>query len=107
DDSNGNLWIGTDGGGLNLFDKKTKKFKVYGDEYGIKSAVIFGIVEDDKGKLWLSTNSGIYEFDPLSKKARNFGKWDNLQSQQYNYKSYYKSPSGKLYFGGIKGFNAF
>lgn len=107
DDRKGNLWVGTDGGGLNLFDKKTKKFKVYGDEYGIKSAVIFGIVEDDKGKLWLSTNSGVYEFDPQTKKERNFGKWDNLQSQQYNYKSYYKSSSGKLYFGGIKGFNAF
>lgn len=107
DDGRGNLWVGTDGGGLNLFDKKTKKFKVYGDEYGIKSAVIFGIVEDDNGKLWLSTNSGIYEFDPKTKKERNFGKWDNLQSQQYNYKSYYKSSSGKLYFGGIKGFNAF
>lgn len=107
DDRKGNLWIGTDGGGLNLFNKRTKTFKVYGDEYGIKSAVIFGIVEDDKGKLWLSTNSGIYEFDPRTKKERNFGKWDNLQSQQYNYKSYYKSSSGKLYFGGIKGFNAF
>ncbi|WP_407430534.1 two-component regulator propeller domain-containing protein [Arcticibacter sp.] len=107
DDRKGNLWVGTDGGGLNLFDKKTKTFKVYGDDYGIKSAVIFGIVEDDKGKLWLSTNSGIYEFDPKTKKERNFGRWDNLQSQQYNYKSYYKSSSGKLYFGGIKGFNAF
>jgi len=107
DDRKGNIWVGTDGGGLNLFNKKTRKFEVYGDEYGMKSAVIFGIVEDDKGKLWLSTNNGIYEFDPRTKEVRNYGKWDNLQSQQYNYKSYYKSSSGKLYFGGIKGFNAF
>ncbi len=107
DDENGNLWLGTDGGGLNQFNKKTGKFKIFGERQGIKSSVIYGIVKDLKGKLWLSSNSGIYEFDPQAKSRRNFGKWDNLQSQQYNYKAYYQGSDGKLYFGGINGFNAF
>lgn len=107
DDEKGNLWLGTDGGGLNRFNKKTGKFKEYDERYGIKSSVIYGIVNDHKGKLWLSTNSGIYEFDPKTNSSRNFGKWDNLQSQQYNYKACYKASDGKLYFGGINGFNAF
>lgn len=107
DDEQGNLWLGTDGGGLNVFNKQTEKFVVFDEKLGIKSTVIYGILKDKEGKLWLSTNSGIYEFDDKTKSQRNFGKWDNLQSQQYNYKAYYKTRDGKLYFGGINGFNAF
>ena len=107
DDGEGKLLLGTDGGGLNVFDKKTSKFSIYEGDNWIKSAVIYGIIKDNAGKMWFSTNSGLFEFDPKSKIKRSFGKWDNLQSQQYNYKAYYKDGAGKLYFGGINGFNAF
>lgn len=107
DDNEGNLWLGTDGSGLNVLDKRTGKFKVYDAENWIKSAVVYGIISDDLGKLWFSTNNGLFEFDPKSKTMRSFGKWDNLQSQQYNYKAFFKDSSGKMYFGGINGFNAF
>lgn len=107
DDDEGNLLLGTDGGGLNIFNKKTGQFKTYDDDNWIKSAVVYGIIRENNGKIWFSTNSGLFEFDPKTKIKRSFGKWDNLQSQQYNYKAYYKDSSGKLYFGGINGFNAF
>ncbi|TAE36799.1 MAG: hypothetical protein EAY66_06685, partial [Sphingobacteriales bacterium] len=107
DDAKGNLWLGTDGGGLNLFNKTTKKFTVIDKRYGINSTVVFGILSDASRNLWCSTNNGILAFNPSNKSKRYFGKWDNLQSQQYNYKAYYKSRGGKMYFGGINGFNAF
>ncbi|MCX2575161.1 hybrid sensor histidine kinase/response regulator transcription factor [Pedobacter sandarakinus] len=107
DDDEGNLWLGTDGSGLNVLNKKTGKFITYDQANWVKSAVIYGIVKDNTGKMWFSTNNGVFEFDPKSKTNRSFGKWDNLQSQQYNYKAFYKDTSGKLYFGGINGFNSF
>lgn len=107
DDDKGNLWLGTDGGGLNILNKKTGMAQRYDGQDWLESSVVYGIVKDADHKLWFSTNSGIYELDPKSKRKRNFGKWDNLQSQQYNYKAYYKGSDGKLYFGGINGFNAF
>jgi signal transduction histidine kinase/ligand-binding sensor domain-containing protein/AraC-like DNA-binding protein len=107
DDEQGNLWLGTDAGGLNIFNKKTKQFRTGNEEYGISSAVIYGILKGSDHTLWLSANNGIFEIDLKKKSTRYFGKWDNLQSQQYNYKSFYKSTDGKLYFGGINGFNAF
>lgn len=106
DDGEGNLWLGTDGSGLNVLNKKTGKFKVFADENWI-SSVIYGIVKDKSGMLWFSTNNGLFEYNPRTKTKRSFGKWDNLQSQQYNYKAYYQDSSGKLYFGGINGFNTF
>lgn len=107
DDGEGNLWLGTDGSGLNVLNKKTGVFKTFTEENWVKSAVIYGIIKDNYGKMWFSTNNGVFEFDPKSKTKRSFGKWDNLQSQQYNYKAYYMDSAGKLYFGGINGFNAF
>jgi len=107
DDNEGNLWLGTDGSGLNVLNKQTGKFKVYDGDNWLKNTVVYGIIKDDLKKMWFSTNNGLYEFDPKSRTMRNFGKWENLQSQQYNYKAFYKDSSGKLYFGGINGFNAF
>lgn len=107
DDNKGNLWLGTDGGGLNRFNKATKKFTVIDNAYSTNSAVVYGILADAKGNLWCSTNNGMLAFNPKNKSKTYFGKWDNLQSQQYNYKAYYKSNNNKMYFGGINGFNAF
>lgn len=107
DDHTGNLWLGTDGGGLNRFNLQSKTFEVYDEDRGLEGNVIYGLLQDDNRTLWISTNNGIYHFVPASKTLRFYSNWDNLQSRQFNYKAYYKSSSGKLYFGGIKGFNAF
>jgi len=106
-DNHDNLWLGTDGGGLNLFDRQTKTFKTFDEEQGITSSVIYGILQDKRNHLWLSTNNGLVDFNPKKQKSKGYGKFDNLQSQQFNYKSSLKAADGKFYFGGINGFNAF
>lgn len=107
DDDQGNLWLGTDGGGLNIFNIAKETFTDANDKYGITSDVIYGVIKQDKNIFWLSTNKGIFEVNVNAKTSRNFNKWDNLQSQQYNYKAFFKNDDGKIYFGGIKGFNVF
>jgi ligand-binding sensor domain-containing protein/signal transduction histidine kinase/DNA-binding response OmpR family regulator len=107
DDYDGNLWIGTDGGGLNRYNYRTKEIKVYDEQSGIGANVIYGIQEDDNGTIWLTTNNGIYSFDPQHKRVRHFTPQDNLQSRQFNYGAFYKASDGKLLAGGIKGFNVF
>ncbi len=107
DDHNGNLWVGTDGGGLNRFAFKDSTFTTYGSAEGIEANIIYGILADDIGNIWLSTNNGIYSFHLKTAKVRHYTDWSFIQGKQFNYKAYYKSNDGKLYFGGINGFNAF
>lgn len=107
DDHQGNLWIGSDGGGLHRYNFRTKQARPYNDKAGIAANVVYGIQQDDAGLIWITTNRGIYSIDPAKEKARHFTRQDNLQSQQFNYKAFYKASDGKLYAGGIKGFNAF
>src|SRR5204862_8004007 len=58
------LWIGTNGGGLNCFNKITGKFVRYDIEEGLPNKVVYGILNDDSGNLWLSTNKGLSRFTP-------------------------------------------
>ncbi|MEO6285611.1 MAG: two-component regulator propeller domain-containing protein [Dyadobacter sp.] len=103
----GILWIGTLGGGLNRFDPVTKVFTAYTETHGLSSNVIYGIMEDKKGYLWLSTNNGIDEFNPKTKAFRNFGVADGLQGNEFKSNSFYKTGDGEMFFGGVKGFTTF
>ncbi|MCE7065211.1 hybrid sensor histidine kinase/response regulator [Dyadobacter sp. CY326] len=105
--SDGTLWIGTLGGGLNRFDPNKKTFTAYTEKDGLPSNVIHGILEDKKGHLWLSTNNGICEFDPKSKTFRNFGRLDGLQGNEFKSNSFFKTADGQMYFGGVRGFTTF
>jgi signal transduction histidine kinase/streptogramin lyase len=107
EDRSGNLWIGTYGGGLNRFDRGSETFTRYRERDGLPSDVIYGILEDGQGNLWLSTNVGLSKFDSRIETFRNYDVHDGLQSNEFNGGAYYKSSSGEMFFGGIDGFNAF
>lgn len=107
EDKYGKLWIGTFGGGLNVFNPKTEKFYAFTEKDGLSNNVIYGIAEDKNGNLWMSTNKGISQFFIKRKKFRIFEESDGLQSNEFNTGAHFKSETGKLFFGGINGFNAF
>ncbi len=61
-DDKGNLWIGTDNGGLNLFNKEKRNFWHYRkDDYdpqSLSNEAIESIYQDKTGNLWLGTYTG-------------------------------------------------
>jgi signal transduction histidine kinase/ligand-binding sensor domain-containing protein/DNA-binding response OmpR family regulator len=101
------LWIGTDGGGLNLFDIKNKKFSHYTVDNGLPNNVIYGILPDETGNLWMSTNKGLSRFNIQAEEFRNYDVMDGLQSNEFNTGAYFRSTKGELFFGGINGLNHF
>jgi len=107
EDSDRNFWIGSRGSGLDKFNKSTHVFNTYTIEDGLPNNVVYGVVEDEQGFLWMSTNWGISRFDKATQTFMNFDVTDGLQSNEFNANAILKSQSGKLFFGGMKGFNAF
>jgi len=59
-----NLWIGTRGGGLNKLDSARQTFSVLDIGFDNVDIIIYKILEDDHGFLWLSTNNGIIKVGP-------------------------------------------
>lgn len=103
----GVLWIGTLGGGLNRFDLATGTFQHYLEKQGLTNGLVYGILGDEEGNLWLSTNRGIWKYDPIKKIFKNFNSSDGLQGDEFNSGAYFRSRDGELFFGGVNGFNAF
>ncbi|HLI93901.1 MAG TPA: ATP-binding protein, partial [Puia sp.] len=107
EDRNHNFWVGTEGGGLLLFDREKGKFRQITTKDGLPNNGILRILEDSRGNLWLSTYYGLCRFNPVSKTCRNFTQADGLQSNQFSFNAAMISKSGEFLFGGIKGFNVF
>ncbi len=82
---------------------------VYTVKEGLPNNTIEGILEDEQGNLWMSTNNGLARFNPKAKTFRNYDVLDGLQSNEFNvFTAFYKSRrTGEMYFGGINGFNVF
>jgi signal transduction histidine kinase/ligand-binding sensor domain-containing protein/DNA-binding response OmpR family regulator len=101
------LWVGTGGGGLNRLDIEAGTFFRYTTAHGLPNNVVYGILPDDAGRLWLSTNRGLARFDPGTGEVRSFDATDGLQSNEFNSGAAFRSSSGELFFGGIYGFSHF
>lgn len=100
------LWIGTSGG-LSKFNIKEQTFDNYTIHDGLPNNVIYGVLTDHLNNLWVSTNKGLSKFNPKDKTFRNFDINDGLQSNEFNTGAYYKSSTGEMFFGGIKGITHF
>jgi len=71
------MWIGTQGGGLNHFERKTGQFVHYvhnkADSTSLSSNNIWAIAPDSQGKLWIATRGdGLNRFDPTQKTSIHY-----------------------------------
>lgn len=106
-DRKGTIWVATLGGGLDAFDPSTNSFIHVTEADGLPNNVVNGILEDDSGSLWLSTNRGLCRFDPTARTFRNYDVGDGLQSMEFNQGALCRGRDGTLYFGGVNGLNMF
>ena len=111
-DPSGTVWVGTRDAGLsrlvswNLSSGKAQ-FKNYTERDGLPNEAIYGILQDSRGYLWLSTNNGLSRFDPRRESFLNYDVSHGLQANEFNFGAHHRSSSGELFFGGVNGFNAF
>lgn len=101
------LWLGTFGSGLVRVNLKNNQLDIFDTKKGLPNNVVYGILQDRKSHLWLSTNKGLSKFDPDTEGVVNFTEKDGLMSDEFNTGAFFKAYNGELYFGGIFGFNHF
>jgi len=75
--------------------------------------VVYGLLTDDAGNIWGSTNNGIFclltnKNDTHDKWVfRHFTKTSGLQDNEFNTGAFAKLPNDYLAFGGVNGLNIF
>ncbi|MGD8243956.1 MAG: GAF domain-containing protein [Anaerolineae bacterium] len=108
EDEAGVVWLGTQADGLQRLDPaEAWVTATYGEPEGLPNNVVYGVVPDDEGHLWLSTNLGITKFDPDTESFESYTAADGLQSNEFNYGAHLRAPDGELFFGGVSGINTF
>jgi len=107
EDSKNNLWFTSEGGGICKYLPDSETFTAFTTQDGLPNNVVYKILEDNKNRLWLTTNNGLACFNPDNGTVKTYTLVDGLLGNQFNYKSGYKSPDGRLYFGCLNGFIAF
>ncbi|GAA4453539.1 hybrid sensor histidine kinase/response regulator transcription factor [Nibrella saemangeumensis] len=97
------LWIATAGAGMCQFNKRTGACTRYSTQTGLPNDVVYCIIPDEAGLLWLSTNTGICRFDPVTRQVIPFYAEDGLQGNEFNRFHGLRMPNGTIYMGGVDG----
>ncbi|MBC8151927.1 MAG: response regulator [Bacteroidetes bacterium] len=106
-DRQGNLWIGTIGGGLYRLStngsgqERIERYMKWVPETDIESLLI-----DEAGNLWIG-GPGLYKFNPATKRLLHYDVADGLQSNAFKVGAAHQAADGTMYFGGTNGITYF
>lgn len=106
-DSKQNLWFGTYGGGICLFDSKTNTFKTYDHRNGLQNDAVCGILEDKDGILWISTLEGISRFNLKNQSFDNYNNTNGYPIQETVLHSTEVLSDNSIIVGGVNAFTIF
>ena len=101
------LWFGSNGNGIYTLDEKTQKFNNFDERNGLLDNVVYGMLEDETGTLWISTDKGLCAYNYNRNSIRSFTKSDGLKSNQFYWDAFCKGHDGKMYFGSVAGITVF
>jgi two-component sensor histidine kinase len=88
-------------------DRDRPVFMRYLVKDGLPNDVIYGILEDDGGNLWISTNYGISRLDSETETFKNFDTRDGLHGNEFNTETFCRTAEGTFIFGGVNGATEF
>ncbi|MEZ0608528.1 two-component regulator propeller domain-containing protein [Fibrella sp. WM1] len=101
------IWVGTDAGLFRIDRATMRLLRHYTHADGLPNEVIYGILPDDAGTLWLSSNQGLTQFSPTRGVLITYDETDGLQGNEFNTNACFKDPDGTLFFGGVNGVSYF
>ena len=110
EDRSGTIWVGTPAGLTRVVapvgSLAKAKARTYTEVDGLSNTTVYSVVPDDQGYLWLSTNRGLSRFDPTRNLFEVYGEGQGFQ-REYNFGAAMKGGDGRLFFGGMEGYDSF
>lgn len=105
--SGGWLALSTDDGLALTRPDRPDGIEWYDTRTGLPNNTIYATRQDRQGRLWISSNAGLTRLDLDSGAVLNYDRHDGLQANEFNSGAALVDAQGRLYFGGINGFNVF
>lgn len=105
--ASGSMWVGTRDRGISRYRQDTGDFEHFTKTDGLASDAVYGMLEDDRGNLWISGGKGLSVLQPSTGEFATYDATHGLQSDDFNSGAYLELADGSFLFGGNNGFNAF
>jgi len=106
EDSKGNIWMGTNGGGANVLDPTTGIITKYKNDPENPASIAANFIrcffEDPSGNVWIGSTGGISIFDPNTKQFTNFNH-SNIDIESDFIYTIYMDRKGAVWFGSLGG----
>jgi signal transduction histidine kinase/ligand-binding sensor domain-containing protein/DNA-binding NarL/FixJ family response regulator len=108
-DAKGNVWLGTNGNGVDRFDPKTKIFHhyTYNDKIpgSLSNNIIHCVFEDSKKNIWICTADGLNKYVPESDSFIAYSRKDGFASNVFN--NLVEDSTGSLWVNSATGVSKF
>ncbi len=106
EDSEHQLWFGTFGGGISQLKlplTPKPNFKTINTQNGLSNNIVFGILEDQQGQIWISSEYGLNRYDKEHQTFQIFNESNGLAFDNFSEGTCFKLKDGRLLFGGFGG----
>lgn len=102
------IWVGSTSGITNVVEKDGQR-QYFRYSFGDSSfgRFVLGILVDDDGETWISTDEGLYKLEQKDKTFTKVNLGSPFSTTEFHYNSCLKTPTGKLFFGSINGLVSF
>ena len=104
---NGQMWVGTNGGGLSRCDdygKGVYVFDTFGSQDGLPSEEIKSITFDERGNVWFANDHILCSFDVRKQIFSTFTILDGVDDTLCSEDAAVTLPNGKILFGTLSGY---
>lgn len=100
-DRRNRVWFGTYGGGLNRYDPSRDQIIRYARDPAEKGGVIWDILEDGKGQLWIGEAQGVSLLDEATGRVNRFGYREGQNDGLGNHvvRSLFEDRAGDVWLG--------
>lgn len=103
----GMILIGTEGGGINIFNPGNNTNTIISKQNGLMSNIINCILQGTENTYWASTSNGLSVINLKNGKIVNYGLSDGLEVLSFTRENGVRLEDGELIFGGYEGYVKF
>ncbi|MBD1208451.1 MAG: SpoIIE family protein phosphatase [Ignavibacteria bacterium] len=105
--SSGDIWIGTQGGGISRLNPRTKTFTNYWSDAGISGSIsdnfVFSMLVSQDGTLWVGTSNGLNRYNPQTNTFTAYLRTPQNGLPDAPILTLYEDAGGNLWLGTLGG----
>ena len=102
----GNVLVGTDSG-LYIYERDKNKLSLFPDSKDIENKPVYSIVSSMKGDLWISSASGIWQYDQQNKRFISHVSGNGLDSREFILGAVVHGADDRICYGSNEGVISF